>query len=658
MKGNRRSWIQALLASGIVLLLAAFWPWSIAGATTPTPDVFFGKVFINGSLAGGGQAVQARIGNVNYANSEDTARVTNVASDGTYGSVLAGNFHVCVDSTDTSAKEGGNNGDVIEFFVDNRKASTRLPQFLGGAIVDPVVFQTANSTELDLHVSTTISTPLGATPNSAACTSGDEVTPPPAPPPVIIVVPPEEEEAAPTPTPLPVEVIAIEALAAAAELIAQADLAEAIVAAIAVTGDLSALAEALSAAAAVSAEGLDAVAMALAELTAGSAQEVAKDSIALASAVVGGIASEKGAAILARLHPDVAAAILSELDPLLAAAIDYWLNPPDKIGGVVTTIEEGPESRAEGSALSTGGTAAVASAVAGAFAALAVGGLVSQKAAQREALVSRSKGKRPQARALEKGEVRRTRLLRPHSAWVVMAAVALLAVAIIDPGKREAAEPKTAAIVDQLSLTVPNPDFVASATGLLQQAGYLVDYYEGEQVTVDFYRDLPKLDYDLMILRVHVGTTRRTDSKTGEVTWPEYVSIFTGEPSAGPYKYPRQGVGEGTTYPGGPLLYAITAGFVEWTMRGEFDDTLIVMMGCDGLGTTRTARAFLDRGAQSFVGWSDDVSARHTDAATERLLERLLTQGLDLEEAVAQTGAEIGPDPWYGGELHVLSGRS
>ena len=272
--------------------------------------------------------------------------------------------------------------------------------------------------------------------------------------------------------------------------------------------------------------------------------------------------------------------------------------------------------------------------------------------------MSDNKGKRFSNRAPEKGNVRRARLLGPHRIGVLMATIVLLIAAVIDLGKSDLAEQKTAAIVDQLSLTVPNPDFVASATGLLQQAGYLVDYYEGEQVTVDFYRDLPTLDYDLVILRVHVGETRRTDSKTGEITWPEYVSIFTGEPSAGPYKYPRLGVGEGTTYTDGPSLYAITAGFVEWTMRGEFDDTVIVMMGCDGLGTTRTARAFLDRGARSFVGWSDDVSASHTDAATEYLLERLLTQGLDVEEAVAQTAAEIGPDPWYGGELQVMVGRS
>ena len=44
----------------------------------------------------------------------------------------------------------------------------------------------------------------------------------------------------------------------------------------------------------------------------------------------------------------------------------------------------------------------------------------------------------------------------------------------------------------------------------------------------------------------------------------------------------------------------------------------------------------------------------HTDAATQRLLEKLLPQGLAVGDAVTQTAAELGPDPWYGAELRVL----
>jgi len=59
-----------------------------------------------------------------------------------------------------------------------------------------------------------------------------------------------------------------------------------------------------------------------------------------------------------------------------------------------------------------------------------------------------------------------------------------------------------AAIVDQGSLAPtagPNPVFVKKATAILKEAGFSVDYYPGEEVTVEFYRNLPTYGYDFII---------------------------------------------------------------------------------------------------------------------------------------------------------------
>ena len=219
--------------------------------------------------------------------------------------------------------------------------------------------------------------------------------------------------------------------------------------------------------------------------------------------------------------------------------------------------------------------------------------------------------------------------------------------------------PKTAVIVDQLSLTQPNPDFIFSARSLLAEAGYAVDYFPGEQVTVDFYRSLPQRDYDLVILRVHAGITLEVDSSSGVRTETEYVSLFTGEPYSAD-KYPEEQVnrlGKATYYEGADPLFGIGPAFVKESMQGRFDNTTIVMMGCDGLRSQRTAQAFLDKGADAFVSWSQPVSASHTDATTERLLENLLLVGLNTTDAVSRTAAEMGPDPVYDGELRVLTDK-
>ena len=221
-------------------------------------------------------------------------------------------------------------------------------------------------------------------------------------------------------------------------------------------------------------------------------------------------------------------------------------------------------------------------------------------------------------------------------------------------GGTSESRPKAAAIVDQLSLTQPNPSFAEAATETLEQAGYAVDYYSGEEVTVDFYRDLPTHGYDLLILRVHSGMARENGEPTG------YVSLFTAEPFSDTEHYEEREagrLGRAKYYDGSPEYFSIVPDFIEFSMTDRFDETTIILMGCNGLTTGVTAEAFVQKGAEAVIGWSGRVSAAHTDAATERLLEKLLVEGLPLADAVAQTAAEVGPDPEYGSALLVYPSK-
>ena len=65
-----------------------------------------------------------------------------------------------------------------------------------------------------------------------------------------------------------------------------------------------------------------------------------------------------------------------------------------------------------------------------------------------------------------------------------------------------------------------------SATDTLAEAGYSVDYYSGEEVTVDFYRDLQTAGYELIIFRTHSARL------VGEYAGDSYdeALLFTSEP--------------------------------------------------------------------------------------------------------------------------------
>lgn len=209
--------------------------------------------------------------------------------------------------------------------------------------------------------------------------------------------------------------------------------------------------------------------------------------------------------------------------------------------------------------------------------------------------------------------------------------------------------PRRAAIVDQLSLTAANPQFIEESEALLKANGYVVDYIGGEDVTVDFYRTLPERDYDLVLLRVH--STAAVSRGEEDVT---SVSLFTGQPYSSDLYYEEQlqgRVGFAQYSEGTPKLFGITSDFVRDSMKGEFQDTVVLMMGCQGFINDRGAEAFADRGARAFIGWDGLVSAQHTDAATELLLRHLVSEGADADEAVALTMADVGPDPDFGSRL-------
>jgi hypothetical protein len=223
--------------------------------------------------------------------------------------------------------------------------------------------------------------------------------------------------------------------------------------------------------------------------------------------------------------------------------------------------------------------------------------------------------------------------------------------------------PPEAAIVDHLSFReeTKNETFVKRATDILKKAGYTVDYYPGENVTVNFYRNLPSYATRLIILRVHSAAMRAEKENV--------VGLFTSERYSLEDAYEKylEDVVNGriaeaffseTERAQGISYYGIVPRFVNESMEGEFKDTIIIMMGCQGLGYNDTltgerirytdmAEAFINKGAKVYIGWDEGVSVAHTDQATIELLQNLILKNQTIREAVEQ----ITPDPVYKSKL-------
>lgn len=209
-----------------------------------------------------------------------------------------------------------------------------------------------------------------------------------------------------------------------------------------------------------------------------------------------------------------------------------------------------------------------------------------------------------------------------------------------------------AVIVDHLSFReeTKNETFKDMSISMLETAGFNVTYYPGEGITVDFYKNLVSNgSYGLIVLRVHsaiIGNSTDLGLFTSEL---EVESKYN-TPSAPYYDDVANKRVVRAYFPDDPntTYFAIAPGFIE--KYGNFQNTTVIMMGCDGLKYTSMAAAFIKREAKVCIGWNGLVSPSHTDYATTRLLQYLIQRNT-IKKAVNETMKEVGPDQEYESEL-------
>ena len=216
-----------------------------------------------------------------------------------------------------------------------------------------------------------------------------------------------------------------------------------------------------------------------------------------------------------------------------------------------------------------------------------------------------------------------------------------------------------AAIVDQLYVLEPNQDFIDQAKAYLEASGFDVDVYHGKQVSINFYRQLPKHRYKLIIFRAHSGLMQR--QQDSQVVVKEETYLFTGE-AYSQTKYVREQLTDqmlpAKMVEDYPSVFAVNSKFLLTSMSGRFEDTAIIMMGCGTTYLSDMAGAFGLKGASTYIGWDSGVALDYVDEATLLLVNNLCIENMPVEEAIAETMAQAGADPSTGAKLRYYPQES
>ena len=250
----------------------------------------------------------------------------------------------------------------------------------------------------------------------------------------------------------------------------------------------------------------------------------------------------------------------------------------------------------------------------------------------------------------------------PKLGFAIVAGIAVASMLFFlsqgDMGSATYDGPQRAVIIDQLYDDMPNLFFHDQATKFLTAAGYQVDIVTTKDITVDFYKNLPKMNYKYVVVRTH-GAENSQDVVlfTGEkYTEDRYITEqFLGQvQKAAPllevaYTVNDDGgskwVKVNDTYsymktPAKPVMdsenefFAISDDLVNHGMNGRFDQTIFILGGCNTLSNPSLAKSLIDKGAQMVVGWDNTVGNVDNDSAMLHFLETTLVENLPVDEVL------------------------
>jgi hypothetical protein len=209
-----------------------------------------------------------------------------------------------------------------------------------------------------------------------------------------------------------------------------------------------------------------------------------------------------------------------------------------------------------------------------------------------------------------------------------------------------------AVIIDQLHDDIPNHGFQTNATRMLEDAGYHVDLYTTKDITVEFYKKLPSMNYNFILIRTHGGEDPSDENPT---------FMFTGEKYS-KEKYTIEQISHQVGYgipiydeelkeleESGPMgfdnaYFTIGSKMVKEGMIGTFPNSIIIVGGCESARSHDLMESLMKKGAKHVLGWDATIGTRDNDKAMISLIEDIVVNKVTLNDAHAKINKELVPE--------------
>jgi len=225
---------------------------------------------------------------------------------------------------------------------------------------------------------------------------------------------------------------------------------------------------------------------------------------------------------------------------------------------------------------------------------------------------------------------------------------------------------QSAAIIDQLHDSIPNNRYHPKTLEYFESAGYDVDVYTTKDITVDFFKKLPSMNYKFILFRTHSLEVAQLDNSTFLFTGEKYdVDKHILEQLSGQVRTAMplsvnstDEMIENNTMLSDETYFTIGSKLIDELMVGSFPQTVIIIGGCEAVRNVDLATSLILRGASTVIGWDSSIGALENDRAMDGLLEEILINKKGFYDSIDSVMEEFGPNMKYSSNLqYIQSGR-